>query len=111
VRAAVAMPASLRPLDQDLILPLARRNRPGGDAWKKGRLAWRFGCRSGGKPHRTSVWVACPCGWHSRQLVDHASPDQSKQALGSPPPQNGGAHLPAFRLALKRQPLAVLRPS
>jgi len=98
VRAAAVVNARfLAPLDQDLILPLARRI--GRVVTMEESLGLRFVPHVGGKPQRQRGVGAC--------LAESAFPNQlvgSRPALTraktgprAHPPQMAGAHLPAFR--------------
>ena len=102
VHAAVVNARFLRPLDQALILPLARRI---------GRVVtMEEGCLAGGfgaaiveclNDHDVLVPV-CRLGIPD-VLVDHASPDQSKQALGLTPLQMSERILERFSTSFKSQ--------
>lgn len=102
VHAAVVNARFLRPLDQALILPLARRI---------GRVVtMEEGCLAGGfgaaiveclNDHDVLVPV-CRLGIPDL-LVDHASPDQSKQALGLTPLQMSERILERFSTSFKSQ--------
>lgn len=106
VRAAVVNARFLRPLDQDLILPLARRiGRV--VTMEEGALPGGFGAAVVESLNDNDVLVPVLRIGIPDQLVDHASPDQSKQALGLTPPQMAERISQRFGLALKRQPLAV----
>jgi 1-deoxy-D-xylulose-5-phosphate synthase len=108
VRAAVVNARFLRPLDEALILPLARRI---------GRLVTiEEGCLAGGfgaavvetlSDH--DVLVPTLRIGISDMLVDHASPDQSKQALGLTPGQMAQKILERFptRRPLQSSPQAL----
>jgi 1-deoxy-D-xylulose-5-phosphate synthase len=86
LRAAVVNARFLRPLDEALILPLARRiGRV--VTMEEGALAGGFGaavveCLNDHDALVTVLRLGIP-----DQLVDHASPDQSKQSLGLTPSQ------------------------
>ena len=86
LRAAVVNARFLRPLDEALILPLARRiGRV--VTMEEGALAGGFGaavveCLNDNDALVPVLRLGIP-----DQLVDHASPDQSKQSLGLTPSQ------------------------
>jgi 1-deoxy-D-xylulose-5-phosphate synthase len=86
VRAAVINARFLRPLDEALILPMARRiGRV--VTLEEGALAGGFGGAVVECLNDHDVLVPVLRLGIPDQLVDHASPDQSKQALGLTPPQ------------------------
>lgn len=109
VRAAVVNARFLRPLDESLLVPMARRI---------GRVVtMEEGCLAGGfgsavleafQDHGLLVPVfriGIP-----DQLVDHASPDESKRALGLTPPQMAERILERFGPVLRasaKQALSV----
>ena len=110
VRAAVINARFLRPLDEALIAPLVRRI---------GRVVtMEEGCLAGGfgaavvetlSDHDLCVPVfriGIP-----DVLVDHASPDQSKQALGLTPPQMMSRILERFPALSSPSPSLSQRPS
>ena len=110
VRAAVINARFLRPLDEALIAPLVRRI---------GRVVtMEEGCLAGGfgaavvetlSDHDLCVPVfriGIP-----DVLVDHASPDQSKQALGLTPPQMMSRILERFPALSSPRPSLSQRPS
>lgn len=110
VRAAVINARFLRPLDEALIAPLVRRI---------GRVVtMEEGCLAGGfgaavvetlSDHDLCVPVfriGIP-----DVLVDHASPDQSKQALGLTPPQMMSRILERFPALSSPRPALSQRPS
>jgi len=106
VRASVINARFLRPLDEALIAPMARRiGRL--VTFEEGALAGGFGAAvlealSDLDVHVPTLRIGIP-----DQLVDHASPEQSKQALGLTPPQMADRILERFGAALRRQPLTV----
>jgi len=106
VRASVINARFLRPLDEALIEPMARRiGRL--VTFEEGALAGGFGAAvlealSDLDVHVPTLRIGIP-----DQLVDHASPEQSKQALGLTPPQMADRILERFGAALRRQPLTV----
>jgi 1-deoxy-D-xylulose-5-phosphate synthase len=106
VRASVINARFLRPLDEALIAPMARRiGRL--VTLEEGALAGGFGAAvlealSDLDVHVPTLRIGIP-----DQLVDHASPEQSKQSLGLTPPQMADRILERFGAALRRQPLTV----
>ncbi len=107
IRAAVVNARFLRPLDEALILPLARRiGRM--VTMEEGALPGGFGaavleCLNDHEVMVPVFRIGIP-----DQLVDHASPDQSKKALGLTPPQMADRILQRFALlGIQRQPVAV----
>jgi 1-deoxy-D-xylulose-5-phosphate synthase len=102
VRAAVVNARFLRPLDEALILPLARRiGRV--VTMEEGCLAGGFGAAVVETLSDHDVLVPVLRIGIPDMLVDHASPDQSKQALGLTPAQMAATVLrrfPASRLPL-----------
>ncbi|MCX5931742.1 MAG: 1-deoxy-D-xylulose-5-phosphate synthase, partial [Cyanobacteria bacterium] len=107
IRAAVVNARFLRPLDESLILPLARRiGRV--VTMEEGALAGGFGAAVVESFNDHDVMVPVYRIGIPDQLVDHASPDQSKVALGLTPPQMAESILQRFALlGLPRQPLTV----
>jgi 1-deoxy-D-xylulose-5-phosphate synthase len=97
----------LRPLDESLILPLARRiGRV--VTMEEGALAGGFGAAVVESLNDHDVMVPVYRIGIPDQLVDHASPDQSKVALGLTPPQMAESILQRFALlGIPRQPLTV----
>ena len=99
VRAAVINGRFLRPLDEALILPIARRiGRV--VTMEEGALAGGFGaavveCLNDHEVLVPVLRIGIP-----DVLVDHASPDQSKQALGLTPPQMADRILERFGIPL-----------
>ncbi|MFM8967297.1 MAG: 1-deoxy-D-xylulose-5-phosphate synthase [Vulcanococcus sp.] len=105
VRAAVINARFLRPLDEALILPMARRiGRV--VTMEEGCLAGGFGAAVVETLNDHDVLVPVHRIGIPDQLVDHASPDQSKQALGLTPPQMADGILQRFT-SLRRQPVGV----
>jgi 1-deoxy-D-xylulose-5-phosphate synthase len=110
VRAAVINARFLRPLDQALILPMAQRiGRV--VTIEEGALAGGFGAAVVESLNDNDVLVPVLRLGIPDMLVDHASPQQSKQTLGLTPPQMAERILKrfgaGFRLAPARQPVAV----
>ena len=106
VRAAVVNARFLRPLDEELIGPLARRiGRV--VTMEEGALAGGFGAAVVEALNDHDVLVPVFRIGIPDVLVDHASPDQSKQALGLTPPQMADRILQRFGSALKRRPVGV----
>ncbi len=95
VRAAVINARFLRPLDEALILPMARRiGRV--VTMEEGCLAGGFGAAVVETLHDHGVLVPVLRIGIPDQLVDHASPEQSKRALGLTPPQMADRILERF---------------
>jgi len=106
VRAAVINARFLRPLDQALIAPMARRiGRV--VTMEEGALAGGFGAAVVEALNDLDVLVPVLRIGIPDLLVDHASPDQSKQALGLTPPQMAQRILERYGASLTRQPVAV----
>jgi len=106
VRAAVINARFLRPLDSALIAPMARRiGRV--VTMEEGALAGGFGAAVVEALSDLDVLVPVLRIGIPDVLVDHASPDQSKQALGLTPPQMAQRILERFGATLQRQPVAV----
>jgi 1-deoxy-D-xylulose-5-phosphate synthase len=106
VRAAVVNARFLRPLDQALIVPLARRiGRV--VTMEEGAIAGGFGAAVVESLNDSDVLVPVFRIGIADVLVDHASPSQSLQALGLTPSQMAERIRGRFGLALRRQPLAV----
>jgi 1-deoxy-D-xylulose-5-phosphate synthase len=106
VRAAVVNARFLRPLDEALIVPLARRiGRV--VTMEEGALAGGFGAAVVEALNDSDVLVPVFRIGIPDVLVDHASPSQSLQALELSPPQMAQRIRERFGLALRRQPLAV----
>jgi len=106
VRAAVINARFLRPLDQALIAPMARRiGRV--VTMEEGALAGGFGAAVVEALNDLDVLVPVLRIGIPDLLVDHASPDQSKQALGLTPPQMAQRILERYGASLQRQPVAV----
>lgn len=106
VRASVINARFLRPLDEALIAPMARRiGRL--VTLEEGALAGGFGAAvlealSDLDVHVPTLRIGIP-----DQLVDHASPEQSKEALGLTPPQMADRILERFGVPLRRQPIRL----
>jgi 1-deoxy-D-xylulose-5-phosphate synthase len=95
----------LRPLDEALILPMARRiGRV--VTMEEGCLAGGFGAAVVETLNDHDVLVPVYRIGIPDVLVDHATPDQSKQSLGLTPPQMADSILRRFS-ALRRQPVGV----
>jgi 1-deoxy-D-xylulose-5-phosphate synthase len=106
VRAAVINARFLRPLDQALIAPMARRiGRV--VTMEEGALAGGFGAAVVEALNDLDVLVPVLRIGIPDVLVDHASPDQSKQSLGLTPPQMAQRILERYGASLQRQPVAV----
>jgi len=106
VRAAVINARFLRPLDQALIAPMARRiGRV--VTMEEGALAGGFGAAVVEALNDLDVLVPVLRIGIPDVLVDHASPDQSKQSLGLTPPQMAQQILERYGASLQRQPVAV----
>ena len=95
VRAAVINARFLRPLDEALIVPMARRiGRV--VTFEEGALAGGFGAAVVEALNDQEVLVPVLRLGIPDVLVDHASPDQSKQVLGLTPPQMADRILSRF---------------
>ncbi|MEI6031526.1 MAG: 1-deoxy-D-xylulose-5-phosphate synthase [Synechococcaceae cyanobacterium ELA739] len=109
VRAAVINARFLRPLDQQLILPMARRiGRV--VTMEEGSLAGGFGAAVVEILNDHDVLVPVLRLGIGDVLVDHASPDQSKEQLGLTPAQMADTILQRFAPAFSpdsRQVVAV----
>ncbi|MEB3276776.1 MAG: transketolase C-terminal domain-containing protein, partial [Cyanobacteriota bacterium] len=113
VRAAVINARFLRPLDEALILPMAQRIGKV-VTMEEGALAGGFGAAVVETLVDHDVLVPVLRIGIPDLLVDHATPDQSKQALGLTPPQMaerilerfGASSLPAS-FSTPGQPVAV----
>ncbi len=106
VRAAVINARFLRPLDQALIAPMARRiGRV--VTMEEGALAGGFGAAVLEALNDLDVLVPVLRIGIPDVLVDHASPEQSKQSLGLTPPQMAQRILERYGASLQRQPVAV----
>jgi 1-deoxy-D-xylulose-5-phosphate synthase len=112
LRAAVINARFLRPLDEALILPMAQRiGRV--VTMEEGALAGGFGAAVVETLVDHDVLVPVLRLGIPDVLVDHASPDQSKQSLGLTPPQMADRILERFgaprptNLAAAGQPVAV----
>ena len=102
VRAAVVNARFLRPLDETMLLPMARRIGlvvP----MEEGCLAGGFGAAVLEAFQDNDLLVPLLRIGIPDRLVDHASPEQSKQALGLTPPQMAQRILDKFGSALKQQ--------
>ena len=110
IRAAVINARFIRPLDEALILPMARRiGRV--VTMEEGSLPGGFGAAITECLNDHDVLVPVLRIGIPDQLVDHASPAQSKSALGLTPPQMADRIRERFgaglRLAMPVKPLAV----
>ena len=110
IRATVVNARFLRPLDEALLVPLAKRiGRV--VTMEEGCLAGGFGAAVMEALHDRDVLVPMLRLGIPDQLVDHASPDESKQALGLTPPQMADRICERFGSAfgdrLQRQTLSV----
>ena len=95
IRAAVINARFLRPLDEALILPMARRiGRV--VTMEEGALAGGFGAAVVETLNDHEVLVPVLRIGIPDQLVDHASPDQSKEALGLTPEMMAGRIVARF---------------
>jgi 1-deoxy-D-xylulose-5-phosphate synthase len=110
IRAAVVNARFLRPLDASLILPLARRiGRV--VTMEEGALAGGFGGAVVETLNDNDVLVPVLRIGIPDLLVDHASPQQSKEALGLTPPQMAERIIERFGAPpLGRPPLGERRP-
>jgi len=112
IRAAVINARFLRPLDEALILPMAQRIGKV-VTMEEGALAGGFGAAVVETLVDHDVLVPVLRIGIPDVLVDHASPDQSKQSLGLTPPQMADRILERFgsprptNLAAAGQPVAV----
>ena len=103
MRAAVINARFLRPLDEALILPMARRiGRV--VTFEEGALAGGFGAAVVESLNDHDVLVPVLRLGIPDVLVDHASPDQSKEALGLTPPQMAARILERFGTAIGAGP-------
>jgi 1-deoxy-D-xylulose-5-phosphate synthase len=103
VRATVINARFLRPLDEALIAPLARRIARV-VTMEEGALAGGFGAAVVEALNDHEVLVPVLRIGIPDVLVDHASPDQSKQSLGLTPPQMAERILERFGAAFTRLP-------
>lgn len=102
VRAAVVNARFLRPLDETMLLPMARRIGLV-VTMEEGCLAGGFGAAVVEAFQDNDLLVPLLRIGIPDQLVDHASPEQSKQALGLTPPQMAQRILDKFGASLKQQ--------
>lgn len=102
VRAAVVNARFLRPLDETMLLPMARRIGLV-VTMEEGCLAGGFGAAVLEAFQDNDLLVPLLRIGIPDRLVDHASPEQSKQALGLTPPQMAQRILDKFGSALKQQ--------
>ncbi|WP_288916864.1 1-deoxy-D-xylulose-5-phosphate synthase [uncultured Synechococcus sp.] len=102
IRAAVVNARFLRPLDESLLVPMARRiGRV--VTMEEGCLAGGFGAAVLEALQDHDVLVPVLRIGIPDQLVDHASPDQSKQSLGLTPTQMAQRISDKFGVALNHQ--------
>jgi 1-deoxy-D-xylulose-5-phosphate synthase len=107
VRAAVINARFLRPLDEALILPMARRiGRV--VTMEEGALAGGFGAAVVESLNDHDVLVPVLRLGIGDVLVDHASPDQSKVSLGLTPPQMAERILSRFGTSVSLQNRAAV---
>ena len=102
VRAAVVNARFLRPLDETMLLPMALRIGLV-VTMEEGCLAGGFGAAVLEAFQDNDLLVPLLRIGIPDRLVDHASPEQSKQALGLTPPQMAQRILDKFGSALKQQ--------
>ena len=102
VRAAVVNARFLRPLDETMLLPMARRIGLV-VTMEEGCLAGGFGAAVLEAFQDNDLLVPFLRIGIPDQLVDHASPEQSKHALGLTPPQMAQRILDKFGASLKQQ--------
>lgn len=102
VRAAVVNARFLRPLDETMLLPMARRIGLV-VTMEEGCLAGGFGAAVLEAFQDNDLLVPLLRIGIPDRLVDHASPEQSKLALGLTPPQMAQRILDKFGSALKQQ--------
>jgi len=109
VRAAVINARFLRPLDEALILPMAKRiGRV--VTMEEGALAGGFGAAVVETLSDHNVLVPVLRIGIPDVLVDHASPEQSKQSLGLTPPQMAERIIARFGSALQSNLVAPAAP-
>jgi len=109
VRAAVINARFLRPLDEALILPMATRIGKVVTI-EEGALAGGFGAAVVETLVDHDVLVPVLRIGIPDLLVDHASPDQSKQSLGLTPPQMADRILERFASVLPSKRSGVAQP-
>ena len=109
VRAAVINARFLRPLDEALILPMATRIGKV-VTMEEGALAGGFGAAVVETLVDHDVLVPVLRIGIPDLLVDHASPDQSKQSLGLTPPQMADRILERFASVLPSKRSGVAQP-
>lgn len=102
VRAAVVNARFLRPLDETMLLQMARRIGLV-VTMEEGCLAGGFGAAVLEAFQDSDLLVPLLRIGIPDQLVDHASPEQSKHALGLTPPQMAQRILDKFGASLKQQ--------
>jgi 1-deoxy-D-xylulose-5-phosphate synthase len=109
VRATVVNARFVRPLDTDLILPLARRiGRV--VTMEEGCLAGGFGAAVVEACNDAQVLVPIFRIGIPDMLVDHASPEESKQSLGLTPAQMAERIMERFGVPLEADRLAGRQP-
>ena len=109
VRAAVINARFLRPLDEALILPMAQRIGKV-VTMEEGALAGGFGAAVVETLVDHDVLVPVLRIGIPDVLVDHASPDQSKQSLGLTPPQMADRILERFSAVLPSKRTGAAQP-
>ena len=109
VRAAVINARFLRPLDEALILPMAQRIGKV-VTMEEGALAGGFGAAVVETLVDHDVLVPVLRIGIPDVLVDHASPDQSKQSLGLTPPQMADRILERFAAVLPSKRTGAAQP-
>ncbi|MCP9805973.1 1-deoxy-D-xylulose-5-phosphate synthase [Cyanobium sp. T1B-Tous] len=109
VRAAVINARFLRPLDEALILPMAQRIGKV-VTMEEGALAGGFGAAVVETLVDHDVLVPVLRIGIPDVLVDHASPDQSKQSLGLTPPQMADRILERFAAVLSSKRTGAAQP-
>jgi 1-deoxy-D-xylulose-5-phosphate synthase len=106
IRAAVVNARFLRPLDESLLVPMARRIQRV-VTMEEGCLAGGFGAAVLEAFQDNNLLVPVLRIGIPDQLVDHASPDQSKEALGLTPAQMAQRILDKFGYVLPQNPRQV----
>jgi 1-deoxy-D-xylulose-5-phosphate synthase len=106
IRAAVVNARFLRPLDESLLVPMARRIQRV-VTMEEGCLAGGFGAAVLEAFQDNNLLVPVLRIGIPDQLVDHASPDQSKETLGLTPAQMAQRILDKFGYVLPQNPRQV----
>jgi 1-deoxy-D-xylulose-5-phosphate synthase len=106
IRAAVVNARFLRPLDESLLVPMARRIQRV-VTMEEGCLAGGFGAAVLEAFQDNNLLVPVLRIGIPDQLVDHASPDQSKEALGLTPAQMAQRILDKFGYVLSQNPRQI----